>query len=410
MIMTIVLLTLFTLLIRYMTRPSTTGFTTVELAGAFTFKVIMACLYGYLFLHYYNGDDTWKLHDQSLKEYQLLMERPGRYFWEWTPVSAWRAAGGDPWQAFQNYLVDLEYFMITKVLGIFNIISRGNYYSNAVFFSFLTFWGHYWLFKLLTGLFPQKRTLLLLLIFFFPPALFWLSGIRTDGLLLTFLSLLLLHLYNWLHHRKKASLLYAIAGFTGVLILRNMLTLLLLPAVIGWCIAVRYKWKPWKVFVTVYAVSVVLFFGSALLSPRLNLPAKVAQRQQEFLTLTGNTRFQLDTLQPTLPGFARVLPQAFANSFLRPLPWEAKGMLQVMAALETVLFWVLLVMALVRREKDYRALWRQPLLWVLLFFSVSLYLFIGYTVPFPGAIVRYKIIPELFLFILIACSIRLRRS
>jgi hypothetical protein len=195
-----------------------------------------------------------------------------------------------------------------------------------------------------------------------------------------------------------------------VLVLRNALVLLLAPAIISWFIAVRYTRRPLFVFATVYGLSLVLFFCSALLSPPFNLPANVVNRQQQFMALKGNTRFGLDTLSASLPGFVKVFPQAFANSFLRPWIWEAKGILQVMAALETSVFWLLLLLIIARRKKESSATWQQPLVWVLLFSSVTLYLFIGYTVPFPGAIVRYKTIPELFLFVLLLINIRLQRS
>jgi hypothetical protein len=405
MIITALLFIFLASLIVRLTRHGASGLTTSEVWAAFGFKVLMACSYGYLFLHFYGGDDTWKFHSAGLHEYQLLVNKPGEFFWEFTPVTAWRNAGGHVWLAFQLYLTDLEYCLVAKTLGIFNIISRGHYYENAVFFSFLTFWGHYWLFRLVAGIFPQKRKVLFLLIFFFPPVVFWLSGIRSDGLIFLFLCLLLLHGYQWIHQHKKGSLLYVLLGLAGVLIFRDTMLLLLLPALIGWFIVVRYDRPPLAVFGTVYGVAILLFWGSAYFPGGANLPSVIANRQQEFLALKGNTRFQLDVLQPTAKSFLQVLPQAVSNTFLRPFVWEARGMLQVMAALEILLFWALVILGFVRREKNGPAFKGYALLWVLLFFSVSLYIFIGYVTPFPGAIVRYKIIPELFLLILLVVRV-----
>jgi hypothetical protein len=36
-----------------------TQLTVTELSLAFIFKVVMGCLYGYIYEHFYNGDDTW---------------------------------------------------------------------------------------------------------------------------------------------------------------------------------------------------------------------------------------------------------------------------------------------------------------------------------------------------------------
>jgi hypothetical protein len=41
----------------------------------------------------------------------------------------------------------------------------------------------------------------------------------------------------------------------------------------------------------------------------------------------------------------------------------------------------------------------SALLWLFLFYAIPQLIAIGYTVPFPGAIVRYRSIPFLFLFL-----------
>lgn len=406
MVFTLLFFLLFTFFIIRLTRHSDPGFSTPEVVATFGFKVLMACAYGYVFLHYYGGDDTWKFHRYSWHEYELLMKDPGEFFWEITPATAWRNGGGNGWLAFRLYLADLEYCLITKPLGIFNVLSRGNYYTNAVFFSFFTFWGHYWLFNLLSGLFPHKRKVLLLLIFFFPPVMFWLSGIRADGLLFTFLSLLMVHTWKWLQLAKKRSLLYVVPGLIGVLIFRDTIVMLLLPALAGWFITVKYDRPPLIVFGTVYGIAIILFFGSSYVPSFPDLPSVVVERQQEFLALKGNTRFELSSLEPTVGSFIKVLPQAVSNTFLRPFIWEARGLLQIMAALEQLLFWGLVIWAIVRGEKTITPFRTNALLWVLLLFSISLYLFIGYITPFPGAIVRYKIIAELYLLILLVIRVR----
>jgi hypothetical protein len=128
-------------------------------------------------------------------------------------------------------------------------------------------------------------------------------------------------------------------------------------------------------------------------------------RQHQFLELEGNTRFALDTLRPNALSFLKVLPQAVNNTLLRPYPWEAKGVLQYAAALEIILFIVLVIVALLRPAKNRRELLGHPLILTLLFTAVLLYIVTGYTVPFPGAIVRYKVIGELFfLSVLTLCT------
>ena len=370
---------------------------TNELVLAFGVKVLAGAAYGYIFYHFFGGDDTWLYHRQGLHEKDLLLLHPGEYFSELNPLipfhrNATFSAG------LRNLFWDLEYNLTVKPQAFFNLISGGNYYINIVFFSFITFWGHYWFFSLLTRTFPEQRKKWLLLVFFFPPLLFWLSGYRGDGLLFFFTSLVLLQGHRWLKTRSGWALTWIITGLSGALIMRAPAALLLLPALLSVVIAERFKVKTWKSFALVYAIGLILVFGSDSIIPSVSPVKMVTGKQAEFFALQGNTRFQLDTLQPTPGSFLRVLPQAALNVFFRPFPWEAKGPLQLVSSADTWLFWVAFIWMLFRYRDSWSTRFSHPLLLFLLISGATLFIFIGYTVPFPGAIVRYKAIPELFLW------------
>jgi hypothetical protein len=370
--------------------------TVTELSLAFLFKVALGCLYGYIYLHAYNGDDTWMYHNYSLQEVQKLLHQPGQYFSELGPAGSFAWAGGGFWRGLSAYIHTLENRSIVKILGIANFFSGGNYYINVVFFNFILFWGHYWLFSLFVNQFPEKRKPLLLLFFFFPPLVFWLSGIRGDGLVLFFLALLLVHFHRWLYENKKASLLVGLLAAIGIIIFRSQVVLLVVPALLAWYISVKFNRKPVPTFLWVFGIGGLLFFATAWVSPAHNLPQVVVQRQQLFMELQG-TRFQLDTLQPSVTSFIKVLPQAVSHTFLRPYIWEAKGALQIMTAAEIIVCWLLVLAAIIKKEMHWKQTLQKPLLLFSLSLGLTLYIFIGYTIPFPGAIVRYKAIPELLL-------------
>ncbi|MCS3800182.1 hypothetical protein [Niastella sp. OAS944] len=373
-----------------------TQLTVTELSLAFIFKVALGCLYGYIYGHFYNGDDTWTFQTHSLEELQLMLNDPVLFITKLGPAYTFAWQGGTFWENMGAWIHTLENNLIIKVLTIGNLFGGSNYYINVVFFNFVLFWGHYWLFKLYVQEFPQKRKQLLLLIFFFPPLVFWLSGIRGDGLVLFFLALLLVHFRRWLYTNNKWSVLYFVFGVFGIIIFRSQVLLLLIPALAAWYISVKFNRKPLPTFLLVFATGSLLFFATAWLSPQKNLPQVIAQRQQAFMALQG-TRFPLDTLQPTLGGFTRVLPQALSHTFVRPYIWEAQGALQLMTAAAIIIFWGLTIICIIKKEIHWKAMLCKPLILFSLGFGITLYIFIGYTIPFPGAIVRYKAIPELLL-------------
>src|SRR5690349_10910682 len=56
-------------------------------AAAFVFKVAAGCLYGWVHLQYYNGDDTWLYNAESIDEYAKLTRAPLLFFAElWPPA------------------------------------------------------------------------------------------------------------------------------------------------------------------------------------------------------------------------------------------------------------------------------------------------------------------------------------
>src|SRR5688572_5213555 len=221
-----------------------------EVTVVFTFKVLMGCVYGYLFQRYYGGDDTWMLHYGSIQEYHKLMGQPLQFFADLDLTASFRRNEGFA-SGWYFLLSDLEYWIITKPLAIFNIFSRGNYYVNVVFFNLLTFWGQYLVFKVFATHFPYRRRLLVLLVFLVPPITFWLSGIRPDAWIMVGVGLTLYYFNAWLLGNKVKHALVCLLGLAGLVIFRSPMLLLLLPGLLAWFIADKFRKPAWLVFCSV---------------------------------------------------------------------------------------------------------------------------------------------------------------
>ena len=376
-----------------------------EFISALVVKVLLGFVYGYIYLNYYNGDDTWRHFNASLTETKLLLENPAVFFRnEYTPTHSIEIA--DNWkQATLYYLNDLQYALFVKSFAIVNLITGGNYYLNSIVYNIIVFFGHYRLFVLLTHYYPDKRKYLFLSVFFFLPAVFWLSGFRIDGVVFFFFTLFIYHLAIRSSSGRRR-MAYILAGYMGLIVCRIEVALYLLPAVIAYFISLRKK-KSLGIYLSVYALATLLFLATSYL-PGGGLPARVANIQHRFLALEG-TRFQLMKLDHTPVSYVKTLPQAFANTFLKPFPWETNGFLQLMAGVEIIIFWLLVILVIFNMESDWRIRLQSRLILLFLFFSVSLYLAVGYTVPFPGAIIRYKALAELLLVSCMAILVRSKR-
>lgn len=398
----------FTFLTYWFIRRSGTTLTLSQTILAYSAKVLAGCVYGYIFLQHWGGDDTWMINNDSLAELEKLLDRPGQFFEDVNPI---RLVQENGWNSgLYIFMHKLEHALLIKPLALFNLFSRGNYYINITAFSALTIWGQIWLYRLLASKWPTSNNWLYFLIFFYPPALFWLSGIRGDGLLFLLFALLLLQYDKWLRIKKPLPLLYVLVTCLGIIILRAPILAILFPSLIAWWLCVRRGWPTLKSFVTSHIVAVTLFFASGLLNGSGNMPGQMVDRQAAFFALDGKTRVDLDTLDTRPLTFIKMVPQALDNSFLRPYPWHAHGAMQAMTVIQNLfiicLFGATCAIFLVKRRRPVGqagvgASIFDPIVATAMFFGLFAYLSIGYTIPFPGALVRYRVIPELLLVIVL---------
>ncbi|MDB5251748.1 MAG: hypothetical protein JWP27_917 [Flaviaesturariibacter sp.] len=365
------------------------GLGPILLAILFLLKVIASMLYGWQGLRYsylIQMGDTWIWHFSSLKGLPLLKFNPLAFLAD-LPRPYQHGYGGFL-SSRSSWWNDLHKAMFVKLLTIFNLFSGSNYYINTVFYSFLTFFGPVALYRTALHAFGGRRWWLVAGTFLIPSFLYWGSGIHKDGLAFLGVALLVYEVYFWVKQRSIGwqGIVAALSGCLLLLMYRNYLLVVLLPALLVWMMAERIGRKPWLVFLVSYTVFGFAFFTLPLLSPRLDLPRAVVEKQEDFLTLKANSYVPVKKLEPTAASFLRTAPYALELTVLRPFPSDAKHLFSLAAALENGALLLLLVASLV---------WRRPgppnaFFWFCLFFSLSVFLVIGYTVNFLGAIVRYR--------------------
>ena len=395
-------LILFPVLVWYLDKKNIIHIDIRTATVAFMLKVSMACLYGYIFQEYYGGDDTWMYHHQSQDETQFLKTDPLHFLHSLIdPTSYTRYMMTTWWQ-------ELEYASLIKLLAILNLFSGGSYYVNAVLFSMITFWGAYFYYSLFTRLYPNSKTLMMLVFFFFIPMVFWTSGIRKDGLIMLFTGMFFLSTYRFLESGSRKMLAAMLIAFFGVALNRNFVALSLIPPAIAWILSKKMNRHPLKTHIYVYTISLVIFFLSAVWGP-VNIPGKFVQRQADFMALKGGSYVALDTLGTDPVSFIRILPQALNHVFIRPYPGEGKGVLSAFSALETWFVFLILLLWLLFPTSPRRVFLQNAAVCALLFFSISNYLFVGYTIPFLGAIVRYRIVYETILLAIAVTQVNWQR-
>ena len=375
------------------------GLTPAQLIIIFLLKVIAGIFYGWIGVYY--GDlaqmvDTWMFHYEGLKAYDLLRSNPNEFF---------SSLFKNNYREYGKFLSDQDSWwndlhnnFFIMIISLFNLLSFGNYYINVIFFSFFTLYGPIAIYRVMSDAFPTKQLAVLLATFLLPSFIYWTSGIHKDGFVFVGFALIVYNIYYGLKNKNFSLKRYLLilTGLILILTLRNYLLIIILPAMAAWLLAEKLKVKPIIVFSAAYFLFAAAFFGLKYISPGLDFPNAVVNKQQSFLSLKGGSSVPVTVLKPTAFSFLKNMPQALSLSTIRPFPSDVKHLLSLAAATEINILLFCFVLFLLWRKNGKPV---QPFFLFCLFFSFTVLLTIGYTVNFLGAIVRYRSIVLPFLVI-----------
>ena len=358
----------------------------------FCCKIVAGIAIGWLSLHYYNsGNDYWDVNREGWKEYQLLRTDPREYFTNLFRSDYPNGYAG-LFDSFQSFWNDLKNNLVIKLVSIFNIFTDGNYYVNSLFFNFLVFYGHIALYRVFAKIYENRSKLIIIGCFLLPSTLYFSSGIHRDGIIFLVLALLIFSVFfsmkeKCLGVKRTFVLLFALSI---LFLTRNFVCLALAPALIAWVLSAKMKLRPVVVFASVYIIAGLLLFNYHNLFPGANPLDTITKKQSDFLQLQRSaTDIKLDTLEPNFSSFARNAPQAFNHMLMRPYPTELPSAILLPMNIELLVYQLLFLVFLFSRRKGPNEV-REPFIAFAVFFTLTMFLFIGYIVPNLGSLVRYR--------------------
>ncbi len=364
----------------------------------FLIKIIAGTAYAkfYSLPKYYNGSDTWRFYRLSLEEKKWLLSDPIAFIKDLFVYGYNRP--GNIFASENSYWNDLKSNIPVKLLAVMNVLTNDNYYANIILFNFLFFIGLIALYKVFIKYAPQKKWEIIIGVFLLPSTLFWCSGIHKDGLILSSIGCII-----YLVDKKNLSILNVITtGLASLLVfsLRNYLLIALFPAIFCWLLSKKYKDHTLKIYLSFYSIGLVLFFAIPFFINSLNPLTILAEKQKEFLQLSGGSSVISEPLIPTIKGYIAYFPSAFDIAFLRPHINEISNTAYIPAIAENLLLYLMVVVCLFTTRKKIKG---SAFFLCLIFFSLSILLICGYTITLTGAIVRYRSIALPFLITSLLC-------
>jgi hypothetical protein len=362
------------------------------LLGLFLIKVVAGIAIGWISIHIYGpGNDYWDVNDFAKEEYQLLLSNPGKYFIN-IFTSDYQQGYGGLFSTGDSYWNDLRGNIVIKLVSVFNLFSRGDYYINSLFFNFMIFFGHVILYRLFIKLYPGREIPVIIGCFLLPSTLYFASGIHKDGLVFLMLAVLIYAVYQSVLKSKVSfkRLFLILISLALLFLIRSFIFLVLLPALFAWILTAKIKWPTGRTFAAVYLVTGILFFSIGPLTGKINPPEIITNKQTEFINLSGAaTQIELTPLQPTFKSFIYNAPEALNHSLLRPYLWEVRVRSLLPLNIELLLCQLFFIIFIFFRRKDINYADR-PFLFFAIFFTFTVFLVIGYIVPNLGSLVRYR--------------------
>ena len=368
------------------------GINSGGLLSLFLVKILAGIAIGWISIHIYGpGNDYWDLNDFARDEYQLLHTDPAKYFVN-IFTSDYQGGYAGMFSSGDSYWNDLKGNIVIKLVSIFNIFSRGDYYINSLFFNFIIFFGHVILYRLFIKMFPGRELWVIIGCFLLPSTLYFSSGIHKDGVVFLMMAVAIYGVYqSLLKNRFSVKRIILICISLALLFLvRNFVLLALLPALFAWILSAKTKWSAAIIFTSVYLLSGLLFFNISSVTDKINPSAIIAQKQAAYKSLpVAATQIELTSLQPTFKSFATNAPQALGHTLFLPYPGMQPVRSLLPFSLELFFYLFLLLLMFFFRRKDAAAGNKTFMLFVL-FFTFTVFLFMGYIVPNIGSLVRYR--------------------
>ena len=146
-------------------------------------------------------------------------------------------------------------------------------------------------------------------------------------------------------------------------------------------------------------VTLILLFISIVIFPNFytSLAQSISSRQQEFTSLEGHSRLSLPLMDGTWTSILKTVPNAIRNGLFEPLPGSGGQIIYLAFSFELLAIWIIIAVALLLRPAPPLAAIPQPaaprhtpFTLFCMIFALSGLIIIGATVPFVGAIVRYR--------------------
>lgn len=369
------------------------GLGTKIISSLFLYRIIGAVSIGWISQKFAAQSDYWYLHSEGILEHELLTSNPKLFLKSLLPLNN-DFHVNDFFSTTNSYWNELRNNIIIKLLAVLNFISFGNYYVNALFINGFAFLGSVGLYRTLLHIYKERNNLLIFCCFLIPTTIYFSAGVHKDAIVFGALGLYSYALYFMVEEGfSYKKLILLLTHFLILMLMRNFLSLALIPASIGFLISKKYPISNTKILISFLVIGLAFFISAENCFPNLQPLKIITDRKTDFDNLkTAHSQLDRFELKTTLSSFLKNSPTAINHGFLRPYIWETKNIFSFLLSLELFIFEALVLIALYFYFKN-RNIKKQQFhrfLFYMLLISGIMIVTTGFIVPNYNSIARYR--------------------
>src|SRR6187397_496868 len=336
---------------------------------AFALKIFGAILLGIIYQYYYKGGDSLNYWRQT----EIINSSMSDSFWTWLRLITGSAEIYDVdvynyTTQFWWYGIKEPEYLISVIGAVIGLFTMTTYLPTAVIFAAISFIGVWKLYIVFTKLYPRLSKQLAYAFLFIPSVIFWGSGFMKDTITLSCVGWVTHFFYLIFYENKKivANSIFALFFLYIIYIIKSYIVMAFLPAILLWGVGLlSYKIKDTRLILFVrYFLYASAIGGIALVGGKLESEMfgeynieNVASKSfvtRDYLFRVSNEQdgsgYTLGDFDPTLLGMLEQAPAGVNVTLFRPYLWEARKPIVMVSALESLLYFIFTIVAIVRNN------------------------------------------------------------
>jgi len=354
-------------------------------------KIVAGIAVGLLYSRYYDSGDSWVMMAEGIK----IKNEAFASFRGFVEIYI-----HNNYEIVQHYAYVMQprgAFM-TKILAPVVLVTNNNYWLTSAYLSLFSFAGFWVLANTLNNLFKNKWVAVIPTLFF-PSIVFWSSGVLKESVAIGSLALLFAFLTKLYikKHLRWHEVLFLLVGFLLVMHLKYYYAAVLaviyitlfvvrfiLPKQSTWYIELGYVIGIFVLVITLASFSHPNFWPSRFMSVIVNNYYQYAQQSK------GGNMVVFTGLEPTILSLLINSPKALFSGLFSPLWIPTFSFVKLAAIIENWLLIVASVYAVLHyprlKMRDNRLLF-----YVMILFIITMAVFLTFSSPNYGTLVRYRI-------------------